>query len=141
LADAGARPQRPLWASTSTKDPSLPDTIYVTELVAPGTVNTMPEATIHAVHDHGVIRGDTVRPYYADARQVLERLAALGVDYHDVVATLEREGVEKFEDSWNQLIEAVSGQLEAAGAEVSPDGATRPAGSGPAAAGPSPGGS
>lgn len=115
LAAAGARPQRPLWASTSTKDPSLPDTIYVTELVAPGTVNTMPEATIHAVHDHGVVPGDTVRGFYADAAQVLDRLAALGIDYDDVVDTLEREGVEKFEDSWNQLIETVGGQLGVAG--------------------------
>src|SRR5207244_1583388 len=91
LADAGALPQRPLWASTSTKNPAYRDVMYVEELIAPGVVNTMPEATIHAFADHGEVRGDTITGYYADARQVLERLADLGVDYHDVVETLERE--------------------------------------------------
>jgi transaldolase len=111
LAAAGAKPQRPLWASTSTKDPSLPDTLYVTELVAPGTVNTMPETTLEAFADHGVVKGDTIRPFYDDARRVMAALAQLGVDMDDVVAVLEREGVAKFEDSWNQLLEAVRGQL------------------------------
>jgi transaldolase len=111
LAAAGAKPQRPLWASTSTKDPSLPDTLYVTELVAPGTVNTMPESTIEAFADHGVVSGDTIRPFYGDARRVMAALVQVGVDPDDVVAVLEREGVAKFEDSWNQLLEAVRGQL------------------------------
>ncbi|WP_131746361.1 transaldolase [Frankia sp. Cppng1_Ct_nod] len=111
LAKAGAKPQRPLWASTSTKDPSMPDTIYVSELVAPGTVNTMPEATIHAFADHGVVTGDTIRPNYDDARTVLTRLAGLGISYTDVIDVLEREGVEKFEDSWNQLLSAINDQL------------------------------
>ncbi|MDQ1494372.1 MAG: transaldolase [Actinomycetota bacterium] len=112
LAAAGAKPQRPLWASTSTKDPSLPDTIYVTELVAPGTVNTMPEATLHATFDHGVIPGDSVRGQYAAAKDVLGQLAALGIDYDDVVLTLEQEGLEKFEASWVELIAAVQKELE-----------------------------
>ncbi|AEH09157.1 MULTISPECIES: transaldolase [Protofrankia] len=115
LAKAGARPQRPLWASTSAKDPSLPDTIYVAELVAPGTVNTMPEATLHAFADHGVVRGDTIRPYYDDAHAVLAALADLGISFPDVVEVLEREGVEKFVDSWNQLLTAIGEQLATAG--------------------------
>jgi transaldolase len=112
LAAAGAKPQRPLWASTSTKDPSLPDTIYVTGLVAPGVVNTMPEATLQATFDHGVIPSDSVRGSYAEAQQVLDDLAAVGVDYDDVVDTLEREAVEKFETSWTELIAAVQQQLK-----------------------------
>ncbi|WP_322759293.1 transaldolase [Frankia sp. Cr2] len=113
LAKDGARPQRPLWASTSAKDPAMPDTIYVAELIAPGTVNTMPEATLHAFADHGVVRGDTIRPHYDDARAVMARLSALGISLPDVVEVLEREGVEKFEDSWNQLLTAVHEQLDA----------------------------
>jgi transaldolase len=112
LAAAGAKPQRPLWASTSTKDPSLPDTIYVTELVAPDTVNTMPEATLQATFDHGQIRGDTVRGNYGDAERALDDLRAVGVDYDDVVATLETEGVEKFSASWAELVTATTKQLE-----------------------------
>ena len=112
LAEAGAKPQRPLWASTSTKDPSLPDTIYVTELIAPGVVNTMPEATLQATYDHGVISNDTVRGHYADAHAVLDNLAKAGVDYDDVVATLEREGVEKFAASWNDLTATIEKELE-----------------------------
>jgi transaldolase len=134
LAEAGAHPQRPLWASTGVKDPAYDDTRYVVELVAPGVVNTMPEATLNAVADHGQIRGDTIRDRYAEAQQVLDRLAALGIEYQDVVQTLEDEGVRKFEDSWNELIDQVTASLEGAGAEVGPDGATRPAGAGPAAA-------
>ncbi len=134
LEAAGARPQRPLWASTGVKDPAYDDTRYVVELVAPGVVNTMPEATLEAVADHGQIRGDTIRPYYGEAQQVLDRLEALGVDYDDVVQTLEDEGVKKFEDSWNELIEQVTASLEGAGAEVMPAGAAKPAGDGPAAA-------
>jgi transaldolase len=112
LAAAGARPQRPLWASTGVKDPAYDDTRYVIELVAAGTVNTMPEATLNAVADHGVFRGDAVRPHYADAQRVLDDLADLGIDYGDVVQVLEDEGVEKFETSWNELLASVKGELE-----------------------------
>lgn len=112
LAAAGARPQRPLWASTGVKDPEYEDTRYVMDLVAPGVVNTMPEATLDAVYDHGVFRGETIRPYYAEAKQVLDDLAELGIDYDDVVQVLEDEGVDKFEVSWNELLEAVQGELE-----------------------------
>ena len=112
LAAAGAKPQRPLWASTSTKDPAYPDTRYVVDLVAPGIVNTMPENTLDAVADHGEIRGDTVRGHYAEAQQVLDELARLGVDYDDVVRVLEEEGVEKFGNSWADVTSSVAGQLE-----------------------------
>jgi transaldolase len=115
LADAGARPQRPLWASTGVKDPAYDDTRYVVELVAPGVVNTMPEATLEAVADHGQVRGDTIHDRYEEAQQVLDRLGAIGVDYDDVVETLEREGVEKFETSWTQLLESVRDQLDRIG--------------------------
>ncbi|MDP9182485.1 MAG: transaldolase [Actinomycetota bacterium] len=111
LAAAGAHPQRPLWASTGTKDPAYPDTLYVVELVAPGTVNTMPEATLDAVADHLELRGDTVTPYYAEARQVLDDLKAAGVDYDEVVDLLETEGVQKFVDSWTELLDSVTEQL------------------------------
>jgi transaldolase len=111
LADDGARPQRPLWASTGVKDPAYDDTRYVVELVAPGVVNTMPEATLDAVADHGKITGDTIHGRYEEAQQLLDRLAALGIDYDDVVETLEREGVEKFETSWTQLLESVEHKL------------------------------
>jgi transaldolase len=114
LADAGAHPQRPLWASTSTKNPEYRDVMYVEELIAPGVVNTMPEATIHAFADHGEMRGDTITGYYADAQKVLDDLAALGVDYNDVVDTLEREGVEKFAASWIELLDGVKKSLDAA---------------------------
>ena len=133
LEQAGAKPQRPLWASTGVKDPKYDDTQYVVELVAPGTVNTMPEATLQAVADHGVVRGDTVTGGYADAQGVLDRLAEAGVDYDAVVHQLEEEGVSKFEDAWNALIESVTEQLEKAGADVAADGGTDPAGKGPAA--------
>ena len=134
LESAGAKPQRPLWASTGVKDPAYEDTRYVVELVAPGVVNTMPEATLDAVADHGEIRGDTITPMYAEAQQTLDRLNALGVDYDDVVQTLEDEGIKKFEDAWHELIEQVTQSLKDAGAEVSEDGSTKPAGQGPAAA-------
>jgi len=113
LAAAGAKPQRPLWASTSTKDPSLPDTIYVTELIAPGTVNTMPEATLQAFADHGEVPGDTIRPNYDASQEVFTRLAEVGVDLDDVIETLEAQGVQKFEDSWVQLLDTISEQLGA----------------------------
>jgi transaldolase len=113
LEAAGAKPQRPLWASTGVKDPKYNDTMYVVDLIAPGVVNTMPEATMNAVYDHGVVEGDTVRGHYVDAQKVLDDLKIAGIDYDDVVNVLESEGVEKFEDSWNQLIGAVTEQLEA----------------------------
>ncbi|HET6562606.1 MAG TPA: transaldolase [Marmoricola sp.] len=112
LAEAGAHPQRPLWASTGVKNPEYPDTLYVTDLVTSGIVNTMPEKTMEAFADHGELRGDQVLGTYDEARAVLDRLAAVGVDYDDVIDTLEREGVEKFVASWNQLVETVEGQME-----------------------------
>jgi transaldolase len=113
LADAGANPQRPLWASTSTKNPAYRDVMYVEDLIAPGVVNTMPEATLHAFADHGEVKSDTVTPYYAEARQVLDDLARLGIDYDDVVETLEREGVEKFSASWEEMRHSVETALDA----------------------------
>jgi len=111
LADAGARPQRPLWASTSTKNPDYRDVMYVEDLIAPGVVNTMPEPTIHAFADHGVVAGDTVTGHYADAQRVIDDLEALGIAYDDVVDTLESEGVEKFSASWNELRQPIESQL------------------------------
>lgn len=113
LKDAGARPQRPLWASTGVKDPDLPDTLYVVDLVAPGIVNTMPEATLDAVADHGQVRGDTVRGAYDDARAHMAALKEAGVDYDDVVKVLEDEGVDKFALSWKELLDSITGELEA----------------------------
>jgi transaldolase len=114
LTDAGANLQRPLWASTGVKDPNYSDTLYVTELVAPNTVNTMPEKTLNATFDHGVITGDTVTGAYAQAGAVLDALAGVGVDYDDVTLVLENEGVDKFIVSWNELLDTVRGALEAA---------------------------
>ena len=111
LHQAGARPQRPLWASTSTKDPAYPDTMYVVELVAPGVVNTMPEATILAVADHAVIRGDTIRGTYEQSRKVFADLAGLGISYDDVVTVLEEEGVTKFAASWQELLETIETEM------------------------------
>jgi len=115
LHQAGARPQRPLWASTSTKDPDFPDTMYVDDLVAPGTVNTMPESTLHAMADHGKVRGNTGSSGYDQARQVFAGLEALGISYQDVVTVLEDEGVAKFAASWQEMLETISTQLAAAG--------------------------
>jgi transaldolase len=114
LESARANSQRPLWASTGVKDPAYDDTMYVVELVAPNTVNTMPEATLDAVADHGVIAADAVTSHYRDAQQVLDDLAGLGIEYDDVVELLEVEGVQKFDDSWTQLRESLQGQLNAA---------------------------
>ncbi|MFD6568766.1 transaldolase [Micromonospora profundi] len=114
LAAAGAHPQRPLWASTSTKNPDYRDVIYVEELIAPGTVNTMPEPVIHAYADHGETRADTITGAYDAARAVFADLESVGVDMADVIATLEREGVEKFEASWQELLDGVRKSLEAA---------------------------
>jgi len=111
LAAAGARPQRPLWASTSVKDPAYPDTKYVTGLVAPGVVNTMPEATLRAVADHGVIPADPVRGHYAEAHEVLGGLGEIGIDYDEVVQGLEDDAVTKFDASWQQLGEQLAASL------------------------------
>ena len=103
LERAGARPQRPLWASTSVKDPAYEDTRYVTGLVAPDVVSTMPEATLDAVADHGQIPDDSIHGTYDQSQGVLRELAALGIDYHNVVQVLEDQGVSAFEASWDQL--------------------------------------
>jgi transaldolase len=110
----GARAQRPLWASTGVKNPEYSDTLYVTELIAPNTVNTMPEKTIDAVADHGVITGDTVTGRAAEAQTIFDKLAAVGIDLPDVFRVLEEEGVEKFEKSWLELLEATQAELDAA---------------------------
>jgi transaldolase len=114
LEAEGARPQRPLWASTGVKDPAYKDTMYVVDLVARGIVNTMPEKTLDAVADHGEITGDTITPNYADAQKVLDDLEAIGVSYNDVVQVLEVEGVEKFEKSWDELLTEAREDLEKA---------------------------
>ncbi len=114
LLAAGANVQRPLWASTGVKDPAFKDTLYVEELVAPDVVNTMPQKTMEATFDHGVIRGDTVTGNYADANAVLDEIAALGISYDEVTALLEKEGIEKFTVSWNELLDTVSAALAAA---------------------------
>ncbi|HEY3734953.1 MAG TPA: transaldolase [Streptosporangiaceae bacterium] len=111
LAAKGARPQRPLWASTSTKDPGFDDTMYVAELVAPGTVNTMPEATMHATAAHGKLHGNTAAGGYDEARQVFEDLAKLGIGYDDVVSVLEDEGLAKFEVSWKELLDTIRTEM------------------------------
>ena len=112
LEQAGANKQRPLMASTGVKDPSLPDTLYVTELVAPELVNTMPEGTMEAVFDHGVVSPDTITGTYEQSRVVLAALKEQGISYDDVVALLEGEGVDKFVASWNDLLDTVSKALQ-----------------------------
>jgi transaldolase len=107
----GARVQRPLWASTGVKNKAYSDTLYVTELVAPNTVNTMPEPTIDAVADHGEVTGDTVSGTGAAAQEVFDALASVGIDLPDVFVVLEDEGVEKFVDSWTELLEETQKQL------------------------------
>ena len=111
LEEAGATPQRPLWASTGVKDPAYKDTMYVVDLVAAGVVNTMPEKTLDATADHGEIVGDTITGHYADAQQVLDALDGLGVSYTDVVQLLETEGVDKFGKAWGELLDTVSANL------------------------------
>lgn len=115
LAGNGARPQRPLWASTGVKSDAYPDTMYVTELVSPNTVNTMPEKTMDAVADHGEIVGDTVSGKGPESQEIFDRISALGIDLTDVFLTLENEGVQKFEAAWNELLEATEEQLRQAG--------------------------
>ncbi len=114
LQVAGANPQRPLWASTGVKNPDYPDTMYVTDLVASGVVNTMPEPTLDAVADHGVITGDTVTSHFGDAHEVLALLAEMGIVMDEVTQQLEDEGLEKFETAWNDLLSGVGGKVEAA---------------------------
>ncbi|HWE87858.1 MAG TPA: transaldolase [Pseudonocardiaceae bacterium] len=111
LAEAGARPQRPLWASTGVKDPSYSDTRYVDQLVTADVVNTMPEKTLDAFADHGEVTGDTVRGAGEQAARLFEKLRAVGIDTDDVFRVLEVEGVEKFEKSWSELLETVSNEL------------------------------
>ncbi|WP_166872025.1 MULTISPECIES: transaldolase [unclassified Salinibacterium] len=118
LLAAGANIQRPLWASTGVKDPSLPDTLYVTELAVKNTVNTMPEKTLEATFDHGVIEGDKVTASYAEANATMDAIAAQGVSYDDVTELLEREGVDKFVVSWNELLDTVTAALDAAKVEA-----------------------
>jgi transaldolase len=112
LEKDGARVQRPLWASTGVKNPDYSDTLYVTELVAPNTVNTMPEKTIDAVADHGVVTGDTITGTASAAQEVFDNLTAVGIDLADVFVVLESEGVEKFEASWKELLDATQEQLD-----------------------------
>lgn len=109
----GANVQRPLWASTGVKDPSLPDTLYVTGLVAPNTVNTMPEATLNAVADHGEVTGNTIVPNYSEANKVLDAISVY-VSYAEVVEKLEVEGLSKFDVSWEELLQTVREALEQA---------------------------
>ncbi|MFB7508283.1 transaldolase [Streptomyces broussonetiae] len=112
LENAGARKQRPLWASTGVKDPAYRDTMYVTDLVGPNTVNTMPEATLEATEDHGEITGDTITGTYEQARADLDAVEKLGISYDDVVQVLEDEGVEKFEASWIDLLKSTEAELK-----------------------------
>ncbi|MGH3983694.1 MAG: transaldolase [Pseudonocardiaceae bacterium] len=111
LEEAGARPQRPLWASTGVKNPAYPDTKYVTELIAPGVVNTMPEKTLFALADHGDVPGDQVSGTAEQAQRTFDELADVGIDLDDVFVVLEREGVQKFAASWVELGETVAAQL------------------------------
>jgi transaldolase len=111
LRAMGAQLQRPLWASTSVKDPSFGDTMYVVDLVVADTVNTMPEGTMRAMADHGKVLGDTVHGTYDASRQVFADLEKLGIGYDDVVQVLEDEGVQKFEASWIQLLDTISTKM------------------------------
>jgi transaldolase len=115
LKARGAKVQRPLWASTSVKDPSFADTMYVVELAAPDTVNTMPEATMHATEEHGKLRGDAIHGTYEESRRVFDQLEALGVSYDDVVQVLEDEGVQKFAVSWQELLDTIKREMAAGG--------------------------
>ncbi|MEV6769144.1 transaldolase [Nocardia sp. NPDC051030] len=114
-ASGGANLQRPLWASTGVKNPDYPDTMYVTELVAPNTVNTLPEKTLEAAADHAEITGDTMSGTAAAAQEIFDQLTAVGIDLADVFQVLETEGVDKFVTSWQELLEATAQTLEGAG--------------------------
>ncbi|MFE9492694.1 transaldolase [Streptomyces collinus] len=118
LETEGAHRQRPLWASTGVKDPAYKDTLYVDELVAPGTVNTMPEATLRAAADHGEITGDTVTGGYEQARADLAAVERLGISYDEVVQQLEDEGVAKFGTAWQELLDAVTKSLDSKGVDA-----------------------
>jgi transaldolase len=142
LAASGAQPQRLLWASTGIKNKAFNDTRYVIELVAPDIVNTMPEATLLAVIDHGQVHGDTIRGTYAEANRVFKDLKQLNINMEEVAATLEIEAIALFTHSWDQLIGSVTMQLEKQGAQIISAGAVKPASSqkgrssGPAAGAP-----
>ena len=114
LANAGANVQRPLWASTGVKNPAYPSTLYVTELAAPNTVNTMPEKTLDATAEQAQVRGNAISGSYDAANRVLDKLAALGIDYNEIVDLLEAEGVEKFETAWNELLDDMAVALKGA---------------------------
>ena len=119
LSAAGAHPQRCLWASTSTKNPAYRDVLYVEELIGPETVNTMPEPTLLAFQDHGRV-AETLTQGVDEAQRLLERLAKVGVDYDDVVETLEREGIEKFSAAFAKLLAGLEDKrrvLDMAGAQ------------------------
>jgi transaldolase len=126
LAADGARPQRLLWASTGVKDKAFNDTRYVVDLVAPDTVNAMPAATLRAVADHGVVRGDTIREGYDGAWDTLDELGRLGIDMADVAATLEGKGLASFVKSWNELIGSVTEELKNQEVRVNPEGSVKP---------------
>ena len=110
----GANVQRPLWASTGVKNPDYRDTMYLTDLAVPNTVNTMPEKTMQAFADHGEVQGDQVTTKYAEAQQVMDDLAKVGIDYDDVIEVLENEGVDKFVKSWDELTATVEDQMKGA---------------------------
>jgi transaldolase len=135
LAQKGASLQRLLWASTGVKDKSFPATRYITELVAPDTVNTMPEATLKAVGSYADAITDTVSNRQEDAEALVQSLAEAGVDLAEVAETLEREGIASFVKSWDELIASVEDQLKVAGAGVMPAGAVKPAKTSKAATG------
>lgn len=118
LAGAGANRQRPLWSSTGVKDPARKDTLYVDELVAPGTVNTVPGATLNAVAGHGDVRGGTVTGGCARARAGLAAVERFGIAYDEVVRQLENEGVAKFEAAWQDLLDAVTESLNSKGVDA-----------------------
>ena len=112
LSGKGAHKQRPLWASTGVKDPAYEDTRYVVELIAPNTVNTMPQSTLDAVIDHGVIRGNTITEHYGAAVEVLKALSGLGISLDEVTTELEIDGVKKFAQAWDELLENVKAAMQ-----------------------------
>jgi transaldolase len=112
LASKGAKSQRCLWASTSTKNPDFRDVMYVEELIGSETVNTMPLETVQAFQDHGAVKPNSILDGVADAQKLVERLAEVGVDYDDVVTTLEAEGVQKFADSFQELLDGIRAKRE-----------------------------
>ena len=114
LAAAGARPQRPLWASTGVKNPDYPDTLYVTELAATDVVNTMPEKTLDATYDHGIITGNTITGTYKESTNTLTALENIGISYNEIVTLLETEGLDKFVTSWKELLADVDNALTTA---------------------------